>query len=186
MSETASISSSIAGRYAQALFDLSQSGGGLDALAKDVETLSAALDESPDLHRLITSPIYSRGDQKRAIAALAGPMELDRLTANTLGLMAENRRLFVLPQFLRALRERIAEAKGQLTADVTSAVALTDDQRWRLAETLGKQLGKDIQLNATVDEGLIGGLVVKVGSTMIDTSVRAKLARLQNAMREVG
>lgn len=186
MSETASISSSIAGRYALALFQLAKDEGKIDTLRSDMDTLAAALDESADLRTMISSPVYSRSEQRAAISGLAGPLGLDALTTNTLGLMANNRRLFTLPHFIRSLRERIAAELGEITADVTSAVALSESQRASLAETLKGRFGKDVQLNTSVDESLIGGLIVKVGSKMIDTSIRAKLASLQNAMKEVG
>lgn len=186
MSETASISSSIAARYALALFGLAKDAGQIDRLRADTDTLAAALEESADLRMLIASPVYSRGQQGDAISALAGPLGLDTLMANTLKLMASNRRLFALPQLIRALRARIAAELGEITADVTSAVALSDAQRAALADTLKGSFGKNIQLNTSVDERLIGGLIVKVGSLMIDTSIRAKLANLQNAMKEVG
>ena len=105
---------------------------------------------------------------------------------NTLALMGQKRRLFVLPQLVADLRDRIAAEKGEMTADVTSATKLTAAQAKKLAEVLKSKVGKDVKLNATVDESLIGGLIVKLGSTMIDTSVKAKLASLQNAMKEVG
>jgi len=105
---------------------------------------------------------------------------------NALALMATRRRLFVLPQLVRALRDRIAEEKGEITADVTTAKPLTKAQADRLAKVLKVNVGKEIKLNAAVDERLIGGLVVKVGSKMIDTSIRSRLAALQNAMKEVG
>ena len=105
---------------------------------------------------------------------------------NTLGLMAAKRRLFVLPQLVAALKKLIAEEKGEVEAEVTSAQPLTDDQRARLADTIKAGVGKDIKLNTSVDETLIGGLVVKVGSRMIDTSIRSRLAALQNTMKEVG
>ena len=106
--------------------------------------------------------------------------------SNTLALMASKRRLFVLPQLVVALREAIAEDNGEVTADVTSASALTKAQSDKLAKTLKAKLGKTVTINATVDESLIGGLVVKVGSKMIDTSIRSKLNSLQNVMKEVG
>jgi len=105
---------------------------------------------------------------------------------NTLSLMAAKRRLFVLPSLLAALRARIAEDKGEVTAEVTSAKALTKTQATKLAKTLKAQLDLDVKIKATVDESLIGGLVVKVGSKMIDTSIRSKLNALQNTMKEVG
>ncbi len=186
VSEPASISSGIAARYATALFDLSKEEKGLQGLEGDVSALEAALADSADLRDLIASPILSRDDQARAIAAIAAKMGLSALTANTLALMASNRRLFVLPQFAADLRDRIAAEKGEVTAEVTAATALTDAQAEKLAATLKARVGKDVKLKTAVDESLIGGLVVKLGSTMIDTSIKAKLAALQNAMKEVG
>ena len=186
MSEPASISAGIAGRYATAVFELAKEAKGLKALEGDVDALGAALDDSDDLRALIASPVYSREEQAKAVGALAAKMKLSGTLANTLGLMAANRRLFVLPQMLAALRDMIAEEKGEVTADVTAAAALTKAQADKLAASLKKTVGKTVKLNTTVDESLIGGLVVKVGSKMIDTSIRSKLASLQNAMKEVG
>ena len=186
MSEPASISTGIAGRYATAVFDLAREEGQIAALEADVDALDAALKDSADLRALITSPIHSREDQARAMGALAGRMALTRTMGNALALMANNRRLFVLPQLLAALRARIAAEKGEVTAEVVSAKALTKTQSDRLAKTLSANVGKTVKITATVDEGLIGGIVVKVGSKMIDTSIRSKLAALQNIMKEVG
>lgn len=180
------MSHSIAGRYAQAVFDIASEEGGLDALADQIEALDAALHDSADLRSLIVSPLHTRDQQGRAIGALAARMELAPVLSNTLQLMARNRRLFVLPQLVARLRDLIAEARGEITADVTSAIALTDEQQKRLTNTLAEKSGKKIKLNTHVDEAIIGGMIVKLGSQMIDSSVRSKLASLQNAMKEVG
>lgn len=186
MSEPASISLGIASRYASALFELARDEKALKALEADTNALSDALGASADLRGMIASPVVSRDNQSKAIAAIAAKMGLGTLMANTLALMADKRRLFVLPQFLAALTDRIAEEKGEVTAEVTAARALSAAQSKQLAETLKARVGKTVKLKTTVDETLIGGLVVKLGSTMIDTSVKAKLAALQNAMKEVG
>ena len=182
MSEPASISQGIAARYATAVFEIAKESKGVAKLEKGIDALSAALEDSADLRELINSPVYSRDVQGKAIAAVAAKMGLDDVLTNTLSLMAENRRLFVLPQLVARLRDLVAEDKG----DVTSAKALTKTQSDKLAKTLKERVGKDVKINATVDESLIGGLVVKVGSKMIDTSIRSKLNSLQNAMKEVG
>ena len=130
--------------------------------------------------------MISRDDQGRVIAAIAAKLGLSVLMTNTLALMSEKRRLFVLPQLVTRLADLIAEEKGEVTAEVTAARALSAAQSKKLAETLKARVGKTVKLKTTVDESLIGGLVVKLGSTMIDTSVKAKLAALQNAMKEVG
>ena len=186
MSEPASISSGIAARYAQAIFEIAKGNNKVGELETSVDDLSAALADSADLRDLITSPVYSRDSQQKAILAVADKMKLRPVMRNALGLMAQKRRLFVLPQLLDQLRAKIAEDKGEVTAEVTSATALSKSQASALAATLSDSVGKTVKINATVDESLIGGLVVKVGSRMIDTSIRAKLNSLQNAMKEVG
>ncbi|MEM6637905.1 MAG: F0F1 ATP synthase subunit delta [Pseudomonadota bacterium] len=184
--ESASISSGIAERYATALFELFSDDGALDALQGDIDTLSTALADSADLRALIASPVHSRSDQKAAISAVAEKAGLSQSMVSVLGLMAENRRLFVLPQLLSALNEMLADARGEVTAEVSAAHAMTQAQQESLAATLKERFGKDVKIKMAVDESLIGGLVVRVGSKMIDTSIRAKLANLQNAMKEVG
>ncbi len=186
MSEPASISLGIAARYASALFELAKDDGVLQALEADTAALTETLAASSDLRAVIASPVVSREDQAKAIAAIAARLGLNPLTANTLALMADKRRLFVLPQFAAQLADLIAAEKGEVTAEVTAAQALSAAQSKKLAETLKARVGKTVKLKTTVDESLIGGLVVKLGSTMIDTSVNAKLAALQNAMKEVG
>ena len=186
VSEPASISSGIAARYATAIFEISKEGKSLESLASNLSDLQSALAESADLRDLISSPVVSRADQGAAIAAIGKQMGLEKVLQNGLGLMAEKRRLFVLPQLVKQLQEMIAEDKGEMTADVTSAQELTEAQSDKLAQTLKARMGKDVKINATVDESLIGGLVVKVGSKMIDTSIRSRLNSLQNAMKEVG
>lgn len=186
MSETVGISTGIAGRYATAVFDLAKEGKALPALETDVDALEAALAESADLQKLISSPVYSREEQGASIAAIAKKMKLSKTTANVLALMASKRRLFVLPQLMSSLRERIATHKGEVTAEVTSAKALNKAQTESLMKAIKAQIGADVKIKSTVDESLIGGLIVKVGSKMIDTSIKSKLNALQNTMKEVG
>jgi F-type H+-transporting ATPase subunit delta len=186
VSEPASISAGIAARYASAVFEIANEGKSLTALEGDVDALDAALKASADLRDLIGSPVYTRDVQASAIAAIAAKMGLSVTVRNTLALMAGKRRLFVLPQLVARLRDMIADEKGEVTADVTAAQTLTKAEADKLAATLKKTFGKTVKLNASVDESLIGGLIVKVGSKMIDTSIRSKLASLQNAMKEVG
>lgn len=186
MSEPASISSGIAARYAQAIFDLAKDDNQLAALETDVDALDAAYSESSDLRLTVQSPVLGREEQQNAIVAVAQKMGLSATLTNALALMASKRRLFVLPYLLGELREMIAAEKGEVTAEITAATALSEAQTTKLAETLKSRIGKDVKIKATVDESLIGGLIVKVGSRMIDTSIAAKLANLQNAMKEVG
>jgi F-type H+-transporting ATPase subunit delta len=186
VSEPASISSGVAARYATAIFELCKEKSRLGKLETGIEELAAALSESADLRAMIHSPVLSRRDQGRAISALAEEMGLVEPLARGLAVMAQNRRLYVVPHLIAHLRALIAEEKGEVTADVTSAKALTKAQTEKLAKTLAGRFGETVKINATVDDSLIGGLVVKVGSKMIDTSIRAQLNSLQNAMKEVG
>ena len=185
MSEPASISKGIADRYATAVFEIAKEGKKVKALETDLASLTDAL-AVDDFSNLISSPMISREEQAGAIVALAKKMKLSPTVSNTLNLMATKRRLFVLPQLVTRLREIIAQDKGEVTAEVVTAKALTKTQADKLAKTLKASVGKTVTLNETVDESLIGGLVVKVGSKMIDTSVKSKLDALQNSMKEVG
>ncbi|NIZ14840.1 F0F1 ATP synthase subunit delta [Phaeobacter sp. HF9A] len=186
MSEPASISAGIANRYAKAIFEIASESNALDTLETSLDDLTAALADSADLRNLITSPLVTRAEQEAAISAVAEKMGIDATLRNTLALMASKRRLFVLPALIEALRARISEARGEVSAEVISAKALTKTQSEKLAKTLAERVGKTVKINATVDASIIGGLVVKVGSKMIDSSIRSKLNSLQNAMKEVG
>ena len=186
MSETASISIGVASRYAKAIFDLVLESNAVAKLEADVESLASALEGSQELRDLISSPMYTRDDQKGAIVAIGNKMDLLVNLTNTLALMASKRRLFVLDSFLRQLEHLIAEHKGEITADVVSAKSLTKAQSDKIAKAIKDQVGKEIKINASVDESIIGGIVIKVGSKMIDTSIRSKLNSLQTVMKEVG
>ena len=186
MSEPASISSGVAARYATAIFELCKEKSRLGKLESGVEELAAALDESEELRAVIHSPVLSRRDQERAISAVADKMGLVVPLARGLAVMAQNRRLYVVPHLIAHLRALVAAEKGEVTAEVTSAKALTKAQSEKLSKTLAGRFGKTVKIKATVDDSLIGGLVVKVGSKMIDTSIRSRLSSLQNAMKEVG
>ncbi len=186
MSETASISTGIAQRYASAVYDLAKDGKKVKGIEADLDALSDALNDSEDFRNLIHSPVYTRDQQGAAISAIAKKMKLSPIMTNTLSLMATKRRLFVLPQLVKRLRAQIAEDKGEVTVEVTSAKALTKTQSDKLAKSLTANTGKAVTLQSTVDESLIGGLIVKVGSKMIDTSIRSKLSSLQSSMKEVG
>ncbi len=186
MSEPAAISSGIAERYATAVFDLAKEAGQIPNLESDVDALDVALKDSAELKAMVSSPVYSRTEQGNAIMAVTRQMGLSPMVVNTLGLMASKRRLFVLPQFIAQLKSMIAEEKGEVTAEVTSATELSSQQIDALAYAIHEKIGKFVKVNMTVDQSLIGGLIVKVGSKMIDTSIKSKLAHLQNAMKEVG
>jgi F-type H+-transporting ATPase subunit delta len=186
VASSASLTSGVAGRYATALFEIAKESNALDRVETDLASLETALGESADLREAIASPVFSREDLGSAVVALADKMSLSADMTNTLRLMAQNRRLFVLPGVISQLRALIADERGEVTAEVITAKALTKAQSEALSETLKASVGKDVKLNVVVDESLIGGLVVKVGSRMVDTSIRSKLAHLRNVMKEVG
>jgi len=186
VSATASITAGASGRYAIALFQIAKEAKNLAAIEADLDSLQAALDASADLRALTTSPLLSREEQGKAMRALTDKMELGPEAANTVALMAENRRLYVLPEMISQVKALSADDRGEVSADVIAAKALTDTQSKALAAALKKSVGKDVTVNVTVDKDLIGGLIVKVGSLMIDSSLRSKLNNLQNAMKEVG
>jgi len=168
------------------MFEISKGNRTLSKLEANVDDLATALDESADLREMIASPVISRSDHEAAVSALAEKMALIPVTRRGLGLMARKRRLFVLPHLVQHLRALLAEEKGEVTADVTAAKAMTKAQQEKLAKALKASVGKDVKINLAVDESLIGGLVVKVGSKMIDSSIRSRLNALQNSMKEVG
>ena len=186
VSEPASISSGIAERYATAIFEIVQESNGLPELETGVDALAEALNVSSDLRGVISSPVLGRDEQGKAISAIARHLALMPALSNGLSLMAQKRRLFAMPQLIAQLRSLIATEKGEVQADVTSAKTLTKTQAEKLTRTLTENVGKTVKINATVDESLVGGLIVKVGSKMIDTSIRSRLASLQNSMKEVG
>lgn len=183
---SSALTSGVAGRYATALFEIARDGKLLDEVERDLREIETVHANSADFREILANPVYTREEQAKAIAAIAQAMGVGPTVANTLGLMARNRRLFVLPGFTAQVRALIAAERGEVTAEVTAAKKLTKAQTEALAAKLRESVGKDVKLDVTVDESLIGGLVVKVGSRMIDTSIRSKLAALQNVMKEVG
>lgn len=186
VSETAGISTGIAARYATAVFDLAKEGKDIKALETDVAALQAAIADSADFTTLLTSPLYNRDEQGAAATAISKKMGLSVTVSNVLSLLVAKRRLFVLPHMLAVLQDRLADERGEMTAEVTTAKSLTKAQSDKLAKTLSGQVGKTVTIKQTVDESIIGGLIVKMGSRMIDTSIAAKLNALQNTMKEVG
>ncbi|MGI9422433.1 MAG: F0F1 ATP synthase subunit delta [Hyphomicrobiaceae bacterium] len=177
---------SVQGRYASALFDLAAEQSQLEAVENDLGVLQAMLDESADLRRMVRSPVFSAEDQTQALDALLSRAGASTLTSNFVKLVTRNRRLFVLPEMIKAFRSLAARSRGEVEADVTSAMALNDSQLQSLKETLKASIGKDVQINAQVDASLLGGLIVKIGSRMIDSSLRTKLSTLKMRMKEVG
>lgn len=186
MSQISSLVASAAGRYATALFQLALDQGELDRVDADLGLLRDALAASADLRDLIASPLYTRDDQARGLSALGVAMGLSVTTRNVVGLLAQKRRVYALPQVIALYGALLADHRGEVEAEVTAARPLSDAQAAALTDTLRTAMGRDIKLTVSVDDSLIAGLVVKVGSKMIDTSVRTKLANLKYAMKEVG
>lgn len=176
--------SGIAGRYAGALFDLALEADGLDAVSADLQTLRAAIEASSDLKSFLSSPVYGAEDQARAISAIAEKAGLSPLTKNFLGLVARNRRLFALEGMIAAFAARLAVHRGEVSAEAVSAAPLNDEQTRRLRGEIETIVGKAVNLSLRTDPDLLGGMIVKVGSTMIDSSLRTKLNRLKSVMKE--
>jgi F-type H+-transporting ATPase subunit delta len=178
--------SGVAERYASALFDLARDESAIEAIEAELVSLAGMIDDSEDFRRLIESPVFSADEQSRAIGAIADKAGIRGLTGNFLRLVARNRRLFALPGMIKAFREMAAAARGEVTAEVTSAHPLSDAQVDALKAALKDKLGKDVTLSANVNPALLGGLVVKVGSRMIDTSLRTRLMTVKSRLKEVG
>lgn len=183
MDISAGIKASLAGRYASALFDLASENGKVTPVESDLATLAAALDESGDLAALTTNPQLSRAAQAQAIAAVAKQLKLNPLTANFLGVLAGNRRLGKLPAIISAFKAIAAAQRGEVTATVTSAHPLSEDQLAALKTKLTAREGRTVMLTAAVDPELLGGLVVTIGSQRIDASIRTRLNSLAQAMK---
>ena len=176
---------SMAGRYAAALFELAKDEKQLPQVEADLRTFQAMLDESEDLRRLVRSPVISSEDQAKALAAVLAKVGVSGLTTNFFKLIARNRRLFAAADMLKNFRALLARERGEVSADVASAHALSAEQMQALKDALRLQIGKDVQINTRVDPHLLGGLVVKVGSKMIDSSLRTKLNNLKVAMKGI-
>ena len=175
--------SGLAGRYAGALFDLAKDQGALDQVQADLSGLKALLAESADLTRLIESPAISRDDQVQALTAVAKKAGASELTTKFLGLLADKRRAFALPDVIEAYGFLLSEEKGEEQAEVVSAIALTEAQAKDVQENISKSVGKTVTMTQRVDPSLLGGLVVRVGSRMIDASLKTKLHQLELAMK---
>lgn len=176
----------LAGRYATALFELADDEKQLDAVAGDLASIGAMLDDSADMQRLIRSPVISRDDQLGAMEAILVAAEVSQLTRNFIGVVTRNRRLFSLPGMIKGYQALLADRRGEATAEVVTAKELTDAQMGAIENAIKQAMGTKVAIDATVDESLLGGLVVKVGSRMVDTSLKTKLSQLRLAMKGVG
>ena len=183
MDISSGIQASLAGRYALALFGLARDEKKIDAVSQSLAGLKQALGESEDLRALTTSPLIQRDEKVRAIGAVAEQMGLDPLTAKFLGALAQNRRLAKLGDVIRAFNLLAAGHRGEVTAEITSARALDDDQVAQIKQQLRTRMGRDIAVDLNIDPAILGGMVVKIGSQMIDSSIRTKLNTLAHAMK---
>jgi F-type H+-transporting ATPase subunit delta len=174
----------MAGRYATALFELARDTNAIDAVKTDLERFDAFISESADLARLVRSPVFSADEQLHALSAVLERAGIGGLAAKFLKLVTTNRRLFAARDMARGYRELVARHKGEATAEITVAEALKDDHVAALRSALKAVSGKDVDLNIKVDPAIIGGLVVKLGSRMVDSSLRTKLNSIKHAMKE--
>lgn len=186
VADTSHGTSGVAERYASSLFELARDAGAVDAVNADLGKFESLINMSDDLKRLITSPVFSAEDQSKAITAICEKAGLTGLVGNFLKVVANNRRLFVVPAIISAYRAIAAAYRGEITAEVTSAHALDEAQETELKAALKSVTGKDVTVSVTVDPSILGGLIVKVGSRQIDSSLRTKLSTLKLALKEVG
>ena len=178
--------SGVPGRYATALFELAQETKSVDQVGADLASFQAMLNESDDLKRLVRSPVFSAEDQVSALEALCAKAKIESLALNFIKLTAQNRRLFVLADMIKAYQTLVAQAKGEISAEVTSADKLSPKHLADLKAAIKASVGRDVQLSTRVDPAILGGLVVKVGSRMVDNSLKTKLQNLKTAMKGIG
>ena len=183
MENSGGITASLQGRYASALFDLANENGAVATVESDLEKLDEAILASDDLSALIRNPQISREAAAQAVDAVGALLGLSDLTRKFLGVLATNRRLSALPDVVRAFASIAAAARGEVTAEVTSAHPLSPAQLKTLTDKLKQREGKDVKIKASVDPEVLGGLVVRIGSTQIDSSIRTRLNTLANAMK---
>lgn len=177
------ITASLAGRYASALFDLARERDLVTTVERDLEALGASVRETPDFAALIRNPEISRDAAGRAMNGIAGVLGVSELTRKFLGVLSENRRLRSLPDIVRAFVAIAAAARGEVTAQVTSAHPLTDEQLSTLSERLREREGREIRIESRVDPEILGGLVVTIGSRRVDSSIRTRLNSLAQTMK---
>ena len=183
METSGGIRASLAGRYASALFDLARDERQIETVSKSLDTVKAAVTESPDLKALANSPLVKRAEAVKAVAATARALGLDQLTTHFLGVLAQNGRLSQLGSVIRTFARLAADHRGEVTAEVTSAFPLKDDQLAALKANLKARGSADVAIDARVDPSILGGIVVRLGSQMIDASIKTKLNTLAQAMK---
>ena len=185
MSAEASVVSGIAGRYATALFELARDSGALDQAAADIADLGQMIAESDDLDRLLRSPVIAADDQAKGMAAVLEKAGASQLVSKFVAVVAQNRRLFALRDMIRTFRALLAAHRGEIVAEVTSAHGLNDAQVDRIKAELTASMKTEVQVETAVDESILGGMIVKIGSRMVDSSLRTKIQNLRFAMRGV-
>ena len=178
--------SGVSGRYATALFELARDERSIDQVKSDLDQFEAMLSESDDLKRLVRSPVFAAETQSKALSAVLEKAGISGISANFLKVLTANRRLFAVGEVIRAFRALVAKFKGEATADVTVAEKLSEKNLDALKTALKSVTGKDVSLNVKVDPSIIGGLVVKLGSRMVNSSLRTKLNSIKHAMKEAG
>ncbi len=186
MADTSQLVSGVAERYASSLFELAQESNSVKKVEADLAAFQKMIGESEDLKRLVESPVFAADEQLAAISAILAKAKMTGIAANLIKVAAQNRRLFAVPGMIKAFSNIAARERGEVSADVTSAHALTAAQEKELKAALKGVTGKEVTLNVTVDASILGGLIVKVGSRQIDTSLRTKLSTLKLALKEVG
>jgi F-type H+-transporting ATPase subunit delta len=180
------MTSGVSGRYASALFELAREQNELDKVDQDLGKFQAMLEQSPDLARLVKSPAFAAEEQERALGAVMDWASIGATTGNFLKVVTRNRRLFAAEDMIKGFRQQLALHRGEMTAEVQSATPLSNEQLAALKSTLKASYGKDVRLDAKVDPSLLGGLVVKVGSRMFDSSLRTKLMNLKVVLKGAG
>ena len=183
MENSSGMQASLAGRYATALFGFARDENQIDAVGRSLDTLEAAMAESADFRTLVSSPLIGRAEAGKTVRALTPTLGVDPITGKFLGVLADNGRLGELKAVIKAVRLLAAAHRGETTAEVTSAFPLNDDQVAKLKANLKSRLGRDVSIDAKVDPEILGGIVIRHGSQMIDASIRTKLNTLANAMK---
>ena len=178
--------SGVSGRYATALFELARDQKSIDTVKTDLDKFEAMLADSPDLLRLVRSPVFTSDAQTKALSAVLTRAGISGIAANFLKVLTKNRRLFAVADVARSFRALVAKFRGEATAEVTVAEKLSDKNLDALKAALKAVSGKDVDLNVKIDPSIIGGLVVKLGSRMVDSSLRTKLNSIKHAMKEAG
>ena len=184
MAGESGIVSGMAGRYATALFELARESNAIEAIQRDLNAFDALIADNPDLQRLVRSPVFGADEQEKALAAVLEKAGISATAANFLRVVTSNRRLFAVRDMIRGFNKLVAAHKGEVTAQVTVAEALNDARMNDIRAALREVTGKDVQVDVAVDPSIIGGLKVKLGSRMVDASLRTKLNSIKIAMKE--